>query len=112
MNTEQQARAAFDAQYGNLMGVRGELYYMALGVFKAGFEAGRASADQPATEQPKADEDGWIAWAGGECPVLVDVKSRSGFTVNCVRPEAIYWGRGQQLGVGDIIAYRISRGTA
>lgn len=66
-------------------------------------------SDTTATES-----DGWIAWAGGECPVpfgtLVDVKHRDG-DVYLKRPAGVTGGAGDWSHTndnGDIIAYRVS----
>lgn len=67
----------------------------------------------PATEdKPKPDADGWIAWAGGECPVgreveaNVQVELRDG-SRRCTRDEPWDWSnRGED---SDIVAYRVVR---
>lgn len=87
-------------------------------------KAARISAEAaPATAEQSsvADEDGWIKWGGGECPVdagtAVDVRYRNGkvamnvpalqrrwFGSRC----ADSWGRIGGHG-GDIVAYRLSK---
>lgn len=59
---------------------------------------------------PKADEDGWIAWKGGECPVsgddIVDVAySTYGAKLFSAAANSLRWSK-RGLG-GDIIAYRL-----
>lgn len=63
------------------------------------------------TAEATPDPDGWVPWAGGECPVepgkMVDVRFRFGGET-CEVP-AIDWN--WSLGQGDhvIVAYRLSR---
>lgn len=57
-----------------------------------------------------AKNDGWIKWAGGECPVdttktLVDIKFKNDCTFKSCHPGDYSW-RHAGLG-GDIIAYRL-----
>lgn len=72
---------------------------------------------------PKQDDEGWIEWKGGECPVeigtLVDVKHRDGEICEQVpagmpakprRNDAEFWY--WQYCDGDIIAYRLSQSEA
>ncbi|EFJ2475466.1 hypothetical protein G5Z15_003788 [Escherichia coli] len=66
------------------------------------------------------DTDGWIQWAGGECPVergtLVDIKDRDGFVhlgveaLDNNNADDVFWQRGV-CGVSDneIIAYRLNQ---
>ena len=58
--------------------------------------------------KPKQD-DGWIEWGGGKCPVdpvaLVEVRFRCGETDD--DGEAICWGWDHGKGDYDIVAYRI-----
>lgn len=109
MNTEQQARAAFDAKYGALSGVTGVMREAFFEFFKAGWDA---RAEQPATEQPKAD-DGWIPWAGGPPNVpdgtRGDIKLRNGDILRSDWLTIYRWSHTNSD--DDIIAYRISRGT-
>lgn len=73
-----------------------------------------------AVQSPAADTDGWIEWAGGECPVpegtLVDVKHRDGdFGYECLAGTQESMSEGVALAYrwshagtcGDIIAYRL-----
>lgn len=62
----------------------------------------------------KVDE-GWITWAGGECPIkdrrtVVDVKFRNGDTLAAQPPHMWRWGHGDGDGDEwmDIVAYRIA----
>lgn len=56
-----------------------------------------------------AKNDGWIEWAGGECPVdtktLVDIRLKVGFTYKSCHPGDYSWRHAG--GGGDIIAYRL-----
>ena len=63
-----------------------------------------------ASQAPASDADGWIEWAGGECPVdgdaLVDVKHWSG--EEYFNQPAKTYGDWSHIGEkGDIIAYRL-----
>ena len=67
---------------------------------------------EAALAEPQPDADGWIPWAGGECPeaeeVLVEVRLRSG--AECINQEAKMgadWLWDHDGGPGDIIAYRV-----
>jgi hypothetical protein len=55
------------------------------------------------------EDDGWIAWDGGECPVaagtLVALKFRDGST--CVWDSQKYWDWWPMGCYRDIIAYRV-----
>ena len=63
---------------------------------------------EPQQDNPKQD-DGWIEWGGGKCPVdpvaMVEVRFRCGETD--YDGEAIYWGWDHGKGDYDIVAYRI-----
>ncbi len=68
---------------------------------------------RPPAEKPAPDADGWISWAGGECPVerdvLVDIKYRD----NCIQPRqkdlvSAYWLHDPSHKNCDIVAYRLS----
>lgn len=59
-------------------------------------------------------EDGWVDWAGGECPVpadtIVSMRYRNGVFGTTRRADECWWG--SELGEGydgsaDIVAYRI-----
>lgn len=62
------------------------------------------------------NRDGWINWAGGECPVLdcvrVDVKLRDGRLERNCHPGTWNWHHVphpmRSDPIGDIIAYRLS----
>ena len=62
---------------------------------------------EAALAEPHPDADGWIPWAGGECPVdsgEVKVKLRNGYECADIAYE-FRWSHTDGLG-GDIIAYR------
>ena len=68
---------------------------------------------EAALAEPQADEDGWIPWDGGKCPVspamLVEVKLRSGQSwLNKDAEKGSFWGwyHGPKKTPYDIIAYR------
>ena len=82
-----------------------------------GFETKAARAAiakaEAALAEPQADEDGWIPWDGGKCPVspamLVEVKLRSGQAwLNKKAEEGSFWEwyHGPKKSPDDIIAYR------
>ena len=56
------------------------------------------------------DDDGWIEWRGGECPVpaetLVWIKFRDGSVTNYIS-KAEGWEWEHHGSVGDIIAYKV-----
>lgn len=58
-----------------------------------------------------AKNDGWIEWAGGECPVdtktIVDIRLKVGFTYKSCHPGDYSWRHAG--GGGDIIAYRLHK---
>lgn len=58
-----------------------------------------------------AKNEGWIDWAGGECPVdtktLVDIRLKVGFTYKSCHPGDYSWRHAG--GGGDIIAYRLHK---
>lgn len=61
---------------------------------------------------PKADDDGWVEWNGGECPVsgddIVDVAySTYGAKLFSAAANSLRWNK-RGLG-GDIIAYRLHK---
>lgn len=57
---------------------------------------------------PQIDNDGWIEWGGGKCPVkanaLVDYRTRAGNTADTIA-LALRWAH--EGWDGDIIAYRV-----
>lgn len=59
-----------------------------------------------ASQQPA--DDGWIEWAGGECPAqsceIVDVRWRAGGTMTVIAGNHIWTHDGT---FDDIIAYRV-----
>ena len=67
--------------------------------------------------QAKVDEDGWIIWEGGECPVaegvFVNVKFLNGEkNFDPIPAEEWDWSHGDSEGY-DIIAYRVlKKGSA
>lgn len=67
------------------------------------------NADAPTLPHGLSDEDGWIAWGGGECPCRdwpeVEVKWETGDTSVCL-PLNLNWGRD---GLSNILAYRRPR---
>jgi hypothetical protein len=60
---------------------------------------------------PKADEDGWIEWKGGDCPVhgtvMVDTKHRCDRIDIRRRADTAWWDHRDR--VGDIVSYRLHR---
>lgn len=64
-----------------------------------------------ASQQPA--DDGWIEWAGGECPVdnlrHVEVKLRDGFINSTSLAGELGWGwcLDEEWAESDIIAYRV-----
>lgn len=65
---------------------------------------------QPSTT-PQIDNDGWIEWSGGDCPVIpgnrVDLKLRGGVITNDFPAEAAEWGHHKYNNNCDILAYRV-----
>lgn len=71
--------------------------------------------------EPQPDADGWIPWAGGDCPVRrddeIDVRTRCGFEFTTSSPWTSRWTHGGPVPVpgvlddtteaDDIVAYRI-----
>lgn len=63
-------------------------------------------------------DDGWITWNGGKCPVdgLIYVKYRSGTIFDCVDSKMFAWNHAHESGQldgnpeCDIVAYKISKG--
>lgn len=66
--------------------------------------------DQKLGAEPKTDDNDWIDWPGGECPVpdgmRIDVKFRYGAIVSTNGASLLDWG---EFGAGTIVAYRISK---
>ena len=66
-----------------------------------------AKQSQPAA---KAEDDGWIPWAGGECPVdenvLVYIRCRDGH-ISRKAESAVYWTWHHKNKDYDIIAYKV-----
>ena len=59
---------------------------------------------------PKADDDGWIEWNGGECPVDVELYVYVNYRDGCVLPMVVKAGsqRWDHFGLGgDIVSYRL-----
>lgn len=75
--------------------------------------AARASSAQPAAEpEPtEPDADGWIEWAGGECPIpvgtLVDAQYANGGLEKCFAGELRWDWQFDGKGGGDIVRYRV-----
>ena len=66
--------------------------------------------EQPTAEQePASNTDGWIEWAGGECPVdhdvLVDVKCRDNFLGEGEKAGGWKWKHDGAY--ADVVAYRL-----
>lgn len=64
-----------------------------------------------AVDGAKQAAAGWIEWNGGERPVpigtKVDAKFPDGGMARCTDASLLFWGR--QNGIGEIIAYRVSK---
>lgn len=63
-----------------------------------------------ASQQPA--DDGWIEWAGGDCPVDgnadVEIKFRDGCLGGMIRKAGgYYWGRSNAEYESDVVAYRV-----
>lgn len=79
------------------------------------YEAALAEKEHPLPWDDKnTDSDGWIDWAGGECPVdgnsLVEVKYRNGTVKTAERAKFYIWTNGYgscSTTDADIIAYRL-----
>jgi len=82
--------------------------------FYAELNAKAAGVVEKYAGEKTVDDDGWIAWGGGECPVsseeTVEVRLRDFIHTSRDHAHAYYWshkrGTGDR-GTGDIIAYRI-----
>ena len=68
---------------------------------------------EAALAEPQADEDGWIPWSGGECPIpegmAFDLRFRDGAKLIAASStwSATDWGWSLDSRPYDIIAYRI-----
>tara|TARA_R110000751_G_scaffold307812_1_gene431874 strand:+ start:45692 stop:46054 length:363 start_codon:yes stop_codon:yes gene_type:complete len=77
----------------------------------------RALAAFRAAQEAQEPDDGWIPWAGGECPVepdaLVNVQIRAEphppFREPLTRAKGWFWGRSSEDLPGDITAYRLHK---
>lgn len=72
----------------------------------------RHELDTPA--EPQADDDGWIPWSGGECPVPLD--SKPGVRFRNGHESAVYvaarsWNWTHLRVPSDIIAYKPDTGN-
>lgn len=92
-----------------MKGYRDDDIDMGLRLFRdqALFQELLATYDEP--QAPKVDDDGWIEWKGGECPVprekLVEVRFRNLVTnMGCT---AGFWGWDHSNGGWDIVTYRV-----
>lgn len=94
------SRIGFDE--GWMMGVAMDAYAMADAMLAA-----RSAAARP--EQPAQDDDGWIEWNGGECPVpagtLVDYQMCGGAEERNVPASGLRWSH--MVCSSDIVAYRV-----
>ncbi len=58
----------------------------------------------------RIDDDGWIKWDGGKCPVeyecQVDIRLRSGDEIKN-KAGIFWWGRGEKMRDSEIVAYRV-----
>ncbi|MEN6403051.1 MAG: hypothetical protein ABFD94_13990, partial [Armatimonadia bacterium] len=68
-----------------------------------------SAIDAPEPTPPQPDDDGWIKWEGGSCPVppdtLIDVRTRG--TAGPYRFRAYQIGWRQTGSRTDLVAYRI-----
>ena len=69
---------------------------------------------EAALAEPQADEDGWIPWCGGECPVKTPthnlfIRFRSGKEASdhASRAQSYVWQYEGKAHPADIISYRI-----
>ncbi|MFJ5159465.1 hypothetical protein ACIP6T_09830 [Pantoea sp. NPDC088449] len=70
--------------------------------------------ESPTDTYRQIENDGWIEWKGGQCPVkdgaIVDVRLRSGQAKFFCASEALIWANGNYVRDEmdcDIIAYRV-----
>lgn len=68
--------------------------------------------------EPQADEDGWIPWSGGECPIEppahnLFIRFRIGTETSDYksRAQSYFWLHEERAHSADIIAYRIAKGA-
>ena len=66
---------------------------------------------EAALAEPQPDADGWIPWAGGECPLADGVWHRVKFRNGdeCLDDQASSWGWGAPAGGFQIVAYRVEK---
>ena len=70
---------------------------------------------EAALAEPQADEDGWIPWSGGKCPIpegmAFDLQFRDGAKLIAASSTwpATDWGWNLDSSPYDIIAYRIAK---
>lgn len=68
---------------------------------------------EDALAEPQADEDGWIPWSGGECPINNGVwfwlRFRNGHQFGPDNGAALWRWDHNHLNEGDIVAYRIDK---
>ena len=68
---------------------------------------------EAALAEPQADEDGWIPWSGGECPIpegmAFDLRFRDGAKLIAASSDwpTAEWDWSCESGPYDIVAYRI-----
>ena len=69
---------------------------------------------EAALAEPQADEDGWIPWSGGKCPIEppahnLFIRFRSGIENgdHVSRAQSYFWLHEERAHPADIIAYRI-----
>lgn len=66
---------------------------------------------EAALAKTQPDADGWIPWAGGECPLADGVWHRVKFRNGdeCLDDQASSWGWGEAAGGFQIVAYRVEK---
>lgn len=94
----------------------GELHKMLLtdkydsGAYRLGKSENQWQAWQAALAYQKPEDDGWIEWNGGQCPVradaIVDIKFRDGIVRLKDVAQWIWTHAGDK---SDIIAYRVMK---
>lgn len=78
------------------------------------FQAKCASQETRSTTCPEQpDPDGWIAWAGGECPVdgatVIDAKFARGNIAHGARAYNLFWWHDNHSNQGsNLVAYRLT----
>ncbi|SFI15220.1 hypothetical protein [Albimonas pacifica] len=83
----------------------------------AAHAAARADVIPVLTAEAMPEEDGWIPWEGGECPVppetLVQIRCRSAGPPSegedIAEAANWFWGRGRKPAFYDLIAYRLHK---